>query len=340
MTVEDLLRRRVVVLSGKGGVGKSILSATLAWIALSAGKRVLIVELDTIVTIPHFFGVHRDDSYTEIPLRERLSSFHIDGKSALEEYLRLVLRSRKLTERIFRSPIYQYFVEVAPGLKELMTIGKIWDLEQARDAQGTGPKYDLIVVDTPATGHTPSYFRMPQAAVKTIRRGFIRKEAQKVADLLQDSEKVVFTIVTTLEEMPVNEAIELHQILTSQLRLPLGGIFANKVYPPFLQGELYEEYVRWRQGMLEERGTDRTVTGACGGPADSLMLRYAESWRKRRRDNESYLERLRTTTACDIYHVPFLFSTKVDLDFINRLAQCVMREYRIAPDLSARQSSP
>ncbi len=233
MTLGDLLRRRIVVLSGKGGVGKSIISATLAWIAWSQGKRVLIVELDTIVTIPHFFGIHEGGTYTEVPLKEGLRSFHVDGKSALEEYLRLVLRSKKLTERIFRSPVYQYFVEVAPGLKELMTIGKIWDLEQAKDADTSQPKYDFIVVDTPATGHTPSYFRMPQAAVKTIRRGFIRREAQKVADLLQDPEKVMFAIVTTLEEMPVNEAIELHHILVSQLRLPLGCIFANKVYVHF-----------------------------------------------------------------------------------------------------------
>ena len=320
MKLSDLLNRRIVVLSGKGGVGKSVLTATLAWIASRTGKRVLIVELDTIETIPHFFGVSGVESYKEIPLYENISSFHIDGKSALQEYLRLMLKSKKVTERIFRSPVYQYFVEVAPGLKELMTIGKIWDMEQATLPGSTKPRFDLFVVDTPATGHTSSYFRMPQTAVKTIRRGFVKKEAQKVADLLQDPEKVLFNIVTTLEEMPVNEALELYSVLVNELELPVGCIFANKMYPAFPEGELQEEYNKWKSRLIHEPDGEAQTPSPLKR-IEPFILMYAESWRKRRSDNEFYLERLKAAVPYEIHPVPRIFSSNVNTDFIQELAQ-------------------
>lgn len=339
MKLEELLRRRIIVLSGKGGVGKSILTAALAWIAFKAGKRVLIVELDTIVTVPHFFGISRLENYKETRLHDNIYSLHVDGKSALEEYLGLVLKSRKLTERIFRSPIYQYFVEVAPGLKELMTIGKIWNLEQEKGPGGNSPKYDLLIIDTPATGHTSSYFRMPQTAATTMRRGFVKKEAQKVVDLLQDPEKVAFNVVTTLEEMPVNEALDLYHILADQLHLPIGCIFANKTYPRFPGGNVYKEYLEWKERVLEASAV-RNGEPARDRDSELLLLVYAESWRKRRGDSEFYMEKLKKTTGCDIHPVPFLFSTNVDLGFIQELAQGMISESSEVAGIEAQSLHP
>ena len=333
MTLEEILKRRVIVLSGKGGVGKSVLTATLALIASRTGKRVLIVELDTIETVPHFFGVSHVQPYTEVALHEHISSLHIDGKSALEEYLRMVLKSKKIAERVFRSPVYKYFVEVAPGLKELMTIGKIWDLEQSRVPRTDTPKYDLLVVDTPATGHTSSYFRMPQAAVKTIKRGFVRKEAQKVADLLQDSDKILFNIVTTLEELPVNETMDLYGILVHQLQLPVGCIFANKMFPSFPEGEDLTQYLEWKGSVLE--GSPNHGEVALTHETEYSVLSCAESWRKRRNNHELYADKLRKTLPCDIYPVPLLFSPDVNLTFIEGLAQAMTSGPRVLDHMHA-----
>jgi hypothetical protein len=166
---------------------------------------------------------------------------------------------------------------------------------------------------------------MPQAAVKTIKRGFVKKEAQKVADLLQDSDKILFNIVTTLEEMPVNEALDLYNILAHQLYLPIGLIFANKIYPPFPEREAYQEYLGWKSSLLSDSaiGRERPLLKKF----EPSLLAYAESWRKRRSDNEFYLEKLKKAVPCEIYPVPLLFTPNVNLDFIKELAQEMTNEF-------------
>ena len=285
---DPLLRKRLVFLSGKGGVGKTLLAAGLALWAAGRGKRVLLVELDTIATLPAIFGRETPkEAYTEYTLEEGIRGLHVDGKSGLEEYLGMVLKSKRLTRRIFRSPVYQYFVNIAPGLKELMAVGKLWDLEQKTDP-GTGrPLYDLIVVDTPATGHTLSYLHMPITAADTVRKGFVNKEAQKVVDLLRDPERTAFNIVTTLAEMPVNEALELRQNVLDRLKIPLGCCFVNQVYPPFFQGADLEAYRIWARRVTETGG---------GFPDEPGIHAAAESWERRRRAQD--LQREKLTLEC------------------------------------------
>jgi len=239
MLYRELLDKRILFLSGKGGVGKSIVAATLGLMAARRGRRTLLLELDTMETIPGIFGKPAGRGYQEISLANNLSSLHVDGQSSLEEYLQIVVKSKRFLRRVFRSPLYQYFVNIAPGLKELMVVGKIWDLERKRSPENDHPLYDLIIVDTPATGHTVSYLQMPMTAAGTVRKGFVKKEAKKVVDLIQDPRKTSFNIVTTLAEMPVNEAIELYDTISGKMGMPVGCVFVNQVYPAFFHGSSY-----------------------------------------------------------------------------------------------------
>jgi anion-transporting ArsA/GET3 family ATPase len=124
---------------------------------------------------------------------------------------------------------YQYFVAAAPGLKELLTIGKIWYEERKRDADTQQPRWDLIVVDLPATGHGLQYLNMPCAARDTFHEGIIHREAERITTWLRDAEKIAVNLVTTAEELPVSETMEAHQQLTDSLQLPLGALFVNRV---------------------------------------------------------------------------------------------------------------
>jgi anion-transporting ArsA/GET3 family ATPase len=314
MNCEALLRRRLLFLSGKGGVGKSILAAGLALCAARDGKRVLLVELDTIETLPGIFALTgARDPYREYRLADRIRGLHVDGRSGLEEYLEMVLKSRRLTRRIFRSPIYQYFINIAPGLKELMAVGKLWDLEQKTDPRTGQPLYDLIIVDTPATGHTMSYLQMPITAADTVRKGFVNKEAQKVVDLLRDPAKTSFNIVTTLAEMPVNEALELREKIADHLKMPLGFFFINRVYPPFFQGDERNAYLAWKT----------RVKTPGGPPEEPAILACAESWKERRKAQDFQREKLVRNCLDPMVVLPLLPGCESDLDLADRLSRAI-----------------
>lgn len=327
VTLHDVLSRRVLILAGKGGVGKSVMAAALGWMGAREGKRILLVEMDTVGTLPGLLGHPGGATYTELPLAPNLSCLHVDGRSGLEEYLQIVLKSRRLVTRIFRSPLYQYFVNVAPGLKELMAVGKIWDLEH-QTIPGTGrPRYDLFIVDMPATGHAVSYLRMPMAAVNTLKRGFVHREAQKVADLLQDPQKTSFNIVTLPSEMPVNEAFELYEKGRFELRMPIGCLFVNQVVPPFFSGEALERFSRWKANLEGELASaksslPRTVQ------SERELLACADSWRKRRELQEGYLERMRRVFPNQILHLPWLPGIESPRLLVERLAQSLASEAR------------
>jgi len=316
-----LLDRRLLIVSGKGGVGKSVVAAALAWMAANKGKRTLLVELDTVASVSRMFGKPQGDAYQERRLASNLSCFYVEGKAGLEEYLLLVLKSRAFVRRIVRTPIYQYFLNVAPGLKELMAVGKLWDLEQKR-LPGTGsPFYDLIVVDTPATGHVVSYLQMPMTAAETAK-GFVRREARKVVDLLQDPLRTAFHIVTTPAEMPANEAIDLYENARSRLHLPIGRLFVNQVYPPFFQGRDGESYRRWRSEL--EKGPRRDSPKLDKrARRERALLACAESWEKTRAAQEMYLERLFNVFGDRAALLPFVAVPHASLDMIQTLAQSI-----------------
>lgn len=322
MTLDDVLSRRILILAGKGGVGKSVLAAALGWMGAREGKRILLVEMDTVGTLPGLLGSPGGPTYTEIPLAPNLSCLHVDGRSGLEEYLQIVLKSKRLAGRIFRSPLYQYFVNVAPGLKELMAVGKIWDLEH-KTLPGTGrPRYDLFIVDMPATGHAVSYLRMPMAAVQTLKKGFVYREAQKVADLLQDPRKTSFNIVTLPSEMPVNEALELYEKGRFELRLPVGCLFVNQVAPPFFSGDSLERFFRWKAHVEAEAESPKSVL-AGAVRSERELLACAESWRKRRELQEGYLERMRKIFPNQILHLPWIPWVDNPRSLVERLADCL-----------------
>src|SRR5207249_7691727 len=128
------------------------------------GRRTLAVEMEPGGRLAGLLGREADP---------RLSVLHVDGRAALEEYLNLVIPVKRLLATVFASKIYQYFVAAAPGLKELMTVGKIW--YEATRSEGGGPAWDAIVVDAPATGHSLQYLRMPQAARETFGAGLVQR---------------------------------------------------------------------------------------------------------------------------------------------------------------------
>jgi anion-transporting ArsA/GET3 family ATPase len=202
-------------------------TAALARMFATSGRRTLAIEMDTGGRLPAMLGAPVAIG-TPAAVEPALSVVSIDGRAALEEYLGLVVPVKRLLSTVFSSRIYQYFVAVAPGLKELMTVGKVW--YEATRREGGRPVWDVVVVDAPATGHGLQYLRMPAAARDTFGAGLVQREAQKVVELLQDAHTTAVHLVTLAEDMPVTETLEARAELTGPLGLPAGAVIVNRVH--------------------------------------------------------------------------------------------------------------
>jgi anion-transporting ArsA/GET3 family ATPase len=296
--LETLAGRRVLFVVGKGGVGKSTVATALAVGAAEQGKCVLLAQMEPSRRLAELLGVtgEREGAVEALP---GLHVMTVDGESALSEYLGLVLPVRRVQRMVVESKLYHHFVAAAPGLKELMTIGKIWYEEQLTTKRG--PKWDLIVVDAPATGHVLQYLRMPSAAAEAFGPGLVRREAQKVTELLLDPVRTAVCPVATAEEMPVNETIEMYHQLRERLKMPLGVLLVNRVHrAPLARDEVPPEPPN-------------------ASPLVRDVLRCAREEAGWAAINRRYLDRLRAAVPMPTVMLPFLFAEEFGLDELRGL---------------------
>jgi anion-transporting ArsA/GET3 family ATPase len=303
----SLLQRRLHFIVGKGGVGKTTVAAALALLLARRGRRTLAIEMDAVGRLPTLLG-GRGVGYVPTEVAPGLHVLSIDGRAALEEYLGLIIPVKRLLSTVFSSKLYQYFVAAAPGLKELMTVGKIW-YEATREEAGD-LRWDAIVVDAPATGHSLQYLRMPQAAREAFGAGLVQREATKITGLLRDRRTTAIHLVTLAEEMPVTETLETRTQLVETLGLPLGFVIVNRVHRR-----------RFGPGVLERLHATATAPAAERALLACVTERATEEngWAS---INETYLGRLRAGIGdAPLVELPFLFVEEFDRSCVEQLAR-------------------
>lgn len=234
MQLSELLDKRLLFVSGKGGVGKTTISVLLALAAGDLRKKVLIVEMNSSGRVPPLFN-GKSNGQQEVQLTPNVSAINLLPDQCFKEYAIRLLYFSALYKSFFTNRYVSNFINAVPGLDEFMMLAKVDQLiHQPRSKLSSQPKYDLIVIDAPATGHGLSVLEVPAIIGSAIRIGPPHKQAEAIQKLLADKSRTAFCLVTLAEEMPVCESQEYVNALRKKTELGFGPIFINAVMPPTL----------------------------------------------------------------------------------------------------------
>jgi anion-transporting ArsA/GET3 family ATPase len=334
--MRSVFERELLVVTGKGGVGKTTMAAILGLLGARQGQRVIVVELGEQGRLARLFGHTAPALGTELQLAEDLWSTSIDPDRALVEWLQSI--GGPLAGRVLgSSTTFQYFAAAAPGAKELLGMVKVWELTQGARWRRRAQGYDLVVLDAPATGHALAMLHSPRTFGAIARVGPIAGQTREVQRLLEDRARCGYLAVAHASEMAVSEALEIQDGLRRQLGRELDAVIVNGVLPRrFTESELR------RVAGLDGGGPAHSAASVSGGAAprptgvgvasptrDAELRRAAahaaRSVHERARRQHNEVARLRRRKL-RVVNVPFVFAPELDLALLQRLADQLARK--------------
>jgi len=224
MALDVLDGAQLLVVTGKGGTGKTTVAAALAVAAAQRGRRTLVVEVEGRQGLAVPFG-RRSIGYQEIKLGERVNGLSVDPEASLREYLGRY-GFAPLARLLSWAKLTTFITAAAPGLGDILLVGKVWEAATRRTRNGR--VYDLVVLDAPPTGRVVPFLRAPETVAELARVGPIRRQADRVKDLLDDPARTAMVLTCLPEELPVTETIEATGALRAA-ELPVGAVVANRV---------------------------------------------------------------------------------------------------------------
>jgi len=223
--MSGLLDRRLLLVTGKGGVGKSTVAASLALRLSAAGLRTLLCEVNAGGRLGRTLG-HPEVGPEVTPVEPNLSMVDLQPDAAMREYVLQKIRLERVYRAVFENRMVRYFLRFIPSLAETVMLGKmLWHLRQWPDAPGG---FDRIVVDLPATGHALTLLGVPRGLLSALPSGPMSSEARWMHDLLVDPGTTSAVLVSLPEELPVNETLDLAQALRSELSIRVGAVVLNQ----------------------------------------------------------------------------------------------------------------
>jgi anion-transporting ArsA/GET3 family ATPase len=308
----SLLERRLVIVTGKGGTGKTTVSAALALGAARAGLRVLVVEVGANEQITGLLDPGGPTAgYEGHAISPNLRAMRIEPFEALAEYFGLQLGVRQLVDLVVRNQAFRQLMTAAPGWRELITLGKIWHLAQLepepgartrrdpdRDPSDPERRFDLIVVDAPATGHGVAFLNVPRVVVSAVRAGPLRTHTERVEQMIEDPERTLVLPVTLAEELPAREVGELVAQVRDGMGISIDRVVVNAVVGPLLPDPGIE-----LEGALARLDGDLDIGEL---PPPGVLAWCASYFRARHELNRSYVAEIRRSTGLPILQLPRL----------------------------------
>lgn len=298
-----LLSRRLNIVTGKGGVGKSTLTAALALVGQARGKRVLVCEVTAKERVSALLGA--PPSGTEIrQIDESIWSVHVRPAEAMREYGLMVLRYKAVYQAVFENRFVRYFLKAIPSLAEIVMLGKTyWHVMEEKDENGK-PRWDLVILDAPATGHGIGFLRTPKTILELVHEGPMLRDMRNMRAMVEDPDVTAVNIVALPEEMPVNEAVDLFAALRDDVGVPTNGrVFLNAAF-------------EHRFEPAESQAIARTTS------AELMPSRAAARyWSERQALTEHYEAKLRETVALPLVRIPWQSAETFDRAVIETIAR-------------------
>ncbi len=308
LVTTDLLDKRLIVVTGKGGVGKSTVSFALGLAAAARGKRAIVCEVASQENASRLFN-RAAVGFHEVEMAENLWSISIDPDEAMREYVLLQLKLKAARDMLFRSRVFNYLAAATPGLKELVTIGKIWELSQGEGRKvKKGRTYDTVIVDAPATGHGVGFLQTPRTFAGIARVGPIHSQAKTLDAFITDHNQTGVAIVSLPEEMPVNESASLEKTLSGEVGVAVDQVYLNGLYPE-------------RFDSAEAKTLERAIERSEGAPRGAM--RAALSEHRRANSQRDQMKRLKKSVSAPVKTLPFVFRPQLGVPDIERLAGAV-----------------
>lgn len=294
---------RVVIVAGKGGVGKTTVTAALAVAAARAGSRVLVVEVEGKSGLPTMFGAAAL-SYDELDLAPGIRARFLTPDAALVDYLESH-GMRRISKRLIASGALEVVATAVPGMKDILVLGKVKSLEESRTA-------DLLIVDAPAAGHAISFLLSPRGLLDAVRVGPISKQAADVVSLLGDPARCQVMLVTLPEETPVSEAIETAFAIEDRAGVALGPVVVNQCFEALPAGVA---------ASADAVRADADASGRFVSEREAADIARALEFRTIRHDvQREQIERLRAQLPLPTIELPFLFTPDIAPPQVERLA--------------------
>jgi anion-transporting ArsA/GET3 family ATPase len=315
--VPSLFDKRLLILSGKGGAGKSTVAAAAAVAAARRGKRVLIVEIGADERIPSIFGNAKKSGYAggQVTMPRPggippIWSMCLTAPEALREFAVRSMKFELVYKAVFENRVMRFFTTAAPGLDELTIMGKIEFLHRDAVAPAKNARFDLMIFDAPATGQGLAFFKVPLTAMGLARMGPLHAKAERMWKLVSDPVRTAFNIVTLPEEMSVNESLELYAA-SQAMGLPAGTVIVNGVYPDFFPND--------EPALRSARGRGEPAADLAGRIARAA-LDAAMSSAARHRADEDMVAKLASGLPLDRVGLPLLFRPRIGPAELDTLA--------------------
>jgi anion-transporting ArsA/GET3 family ATPase len=292
----DILDRRLLLVTGKGGTGKTSVTAALSLLASQRGRKVLACEVEPRGDLAEFFE-SAPAGFKPREVQPGLFAMAMSTEESLQEYLRIQLRLPAMARMGPLARAFDFVATAAPGVREILTIGKL--AYEARERH-----YDLVVADAAASGHVVGQLAAPRAIDELVHVGPVHDQTGWMLDILGDPAVTGLVVVTTPEEMPVNETIDLVARLQAETNVEVSAIVVNRVLPELFSRGDEEIFERLRTPVLAA-----ALAEVAGGPVDTVLdaARLAVTLRRTR---VGHLERLRESIPAEIplLFVPYLFT--------------------------------